>query len=118
MEQAHTLDWKVGLHVVGDAAMEMVLQAFHRVNTHSRTYDRGHTLEHAFSPVPGALVRTRDLGIGVTLHHALVYILAGNMHSYWGQLRAGALLGSIPVAFVYSFFVEHYVSGITGSVKG
>jgi len=27
-------------------------------------------------------------------------------------------LGSIPVALVYSFFVEHYVSGLTGSVKG
>jgi multiple sugar transport system permease protein len=37
---------------------------------------------------------------------------------YWGELMAGALLGSIPVAFVYSFFVEYYVSGITGSVKG
>lgn len=37
---------------------------------------------------------------------------------YWGELMAGALLGSIPVAVVYSFFVEHYVSGITGSVKG
>jgi multiple sugar transport system permease protein len=37
---------------------------------------------------------------------------------YWGQLMAGALLGSVPVAVVYSFFVEHYVSGITGSVKG
>ena len=37
---------------------------------------------------------------------------------YWGQLMAGALLGSIPVAFIYSFFVEHYVAGITGSVKG
>jgi multiple sugar transport system permease protein len=37
---------------------------------------------------------------------------------YWGPLMAGALLGSIPVAFVYSFFVEHYVSGLTGSVKG
>ena len=31
---------------------------------------------------------------------------------------SGALLGSIPVAIVYSFFVEHYVSGLTGSVKG
>jgi multiple sugar transport system permease protein len=37
---------------------------------------------------------------------------------FWGQLMAGALLGSIPVAIVYSFFVEHYVSGLTGSVKG
>ena len=37
---------------------------------------------------------------------------------FWGPLMAGALLGSIPVAIVYSFFVEHYVSGMTGSVKG
>jgi multiple sugar transport system permease protein len=38
---------------------------------------------------------------------------------YWGQLMAAALLGSIPVAIIYSFFVEHYVSGLTsGAVKG
>ena len=37
---------------------------------------------------------------------------------FWGQLMAGALLGSIPVALVYSFFVEYYVTGLTGSVKG
>jgi multiple sugar transport system permease protein len=37
---------------------------------------------------------------------------------FWGSLMAGALLGSIPVAFIYSFFVEHYVAGMTGSVKG
>ena len=37
---------------------------------------------------------------------------------FWGPLMAGALLGSIPVAIVYSFFVEHYVAGLTGSVKG
>ncbi len=36
---------------------------------------------------------------------------------HWGPLMAGALFGSLPVAFVYSFFVEHYVSGLTGSVK-
>ena len=32
-------------------------------------------------------------------------------------LRRGALLGSIPVALVYSFFVEHYVSSMTGAIK-
>ena len=37
---------------------------------------------------------------------------------FWGPLMAGALLGSVPVAFIYSFFVEHYVAGLTGSVKG
>ena len=37
---------------------------------------------------------------------------------YWGPLMAGALLGSIPVALVYSMFVEHYVTALTGAVKG
>lgn len=37
---------------------------------------------------------------------------------FWGALMAGALFGSVPVAFVYSFFVEHYVSGMAGAVKG
>ena len=37
---------------------------------------------------------------------------------FWGPLMAGALLGSIPVALMYSFFVEHYVAGLTGAVKG
>jgi multiple sugar transport system permease protein len=32
---------------------------------------------------------------------------------------APAPLGSIPVAIIYSFFVEHYVTGLTaGGVKG
>jgi len=37
---------------------------------------------------------------------------------FWGPLMAGALLGSVPVALMYSFFVEHYVAGLTGAVKG
>jgi multiple sugar transport system permease protein len=36
---------------------------------------------------------------------------------HWGALMAGALLGSLPVAVLYSFFVEYYVSGMTGAVK-
>ncbi len=36
---------------------------------------------------------------------------------HWGALMAGALLGSVPVAIMYSFFVEYYVAGMTGAVK-
>ena len=36
---------------------------------------------------------------------------------HWGALMAGALLGSLPVAIMYSFFVEYYVAGMTGAVK-
>jgi multiple sugar transport system permease protein len=36
---------------------------------------------------------------------------------HWRALMAGALLGSLPVAVIYSFLVEYYVSGMTGAVK-
>jgi multiple sugar transport system permease protein len=36
---------------------------------------------------------------------------------HWGALMAGALCASVPVALVYSFFVEHYVAGMTGALK-
>ena len=49
---------------------------------------------------------------------AIAELVRGDVF-YWGQLMAAALLGSIPVAIIYSFFVEHYVAGLTaGGVKG
>ena len=35
----------------------------------------------------------------------------------WGSLMAGALVGSLPLVILYSFFVEYYVSAMTGAVK-
>lgn len=35
----------------------------------------------------------------------------------WGALMAGALFGSLPVVILYSFFVDSYVSSMTGAVK-
>jgi len=35
----------------------------------------------------------------------------------WGSLMAGALVGSLPLVVLYAFFVEYYVSAMTGAVK-
>ena len=38
---------------------------------------------------------------------------------FWGSLMASAVLGSFPIAILYSFFVKYYVQGLTaGAVKG
>lgn len=66
--------------------------------------------------------------------YALVFMSAGTMKTipvgtvsdliradvlFWGSLMASAVLGSVPVAVIYSFFVEQYVGGLTaGAVKG
>ncbi|HEY7765893.1 MAG TPA: carbohydrate ABC transporter permease [Aestuariivirgaceae bacterium] len=46
----------------------------------------------------------------------LTQLVEGDVY-HWGSLMAGALLGSLPVAIFYSFFVEHYVASLTGAVK-
>jgi multiple sugar transport system permease protein len=46
----------------------------------------------------------------------LTELVQGDVYQ-WGALMAGSLLGSLPVAIFYSFFVEYYVSSLTGAVK-
>ena len=66
--------------------------------------------------------------------YALIFMSSGTMKTiavgtvsdlikadtlFWGSLMASAVLGSVPIAILYSFFVKHYVSGLTaGAVKG
>jgi multiple sugar transport system permease protein len=65
--------------------------------------------------------------------YALIFMSSGSMKTipvgtvsdlikadtlFWGSLMASAVLGSFPIAFLYSFFVKYYVSGLTaGAVK-
>jgi multiple sugar transport system permease protein len=66
--------------------------------------------------------------------YALVFMGSGNMKTvpvgvvtdliradvyFWGSLMAAGILGSVPVAIAYSFFVDKYISGMTaGATKG
>lgn len=65
-----------------------------------------------------ALIFLTDTSVRTVPVGAIAELIRGDVF-YWGQLMAAALLGSIPVAIIYSFFVEHYVAGLTaGAVKG
>nr|WP_133774216.1 carbohydrate ABC transporter permease [Enterovirga rhinocerotis] len=46
----------------------------------------------------------------------LTELVRGDVYE-WGALMAGALVGSLPVVILYSFFVDYYVSSMTGAVK-
>ncbi|WP_156381638.1 carbohydrate ABC transporter permease [Aurantimonas sp. Leaf443] len=46
----------------------------------------------------------------------LTELVRGDVYE-WGSLMAGALIGSLPVVILYSFFVDYYVSSMTGAVK-
>ena len=66
---------------------------------------------YALTLVTASSERTIPVGVLVQLTRADFY--------FWGPLMAGALAGSIPVALIYSFFVDQYAAGLTaGAVKG
>jgi len=66
---------------------------------------------YALTLVTSSSERTLPVGVLVQLSRADVY--------FWGPLMAGALLGSVPIALIYSLFVDQYTSGLTaGAVKG
>ncbi|MDB5807517.1 MAG: ABC-type sugar transport system, permease component [Betaproteobacteria bacterium] len=64
---------------------------------------------YALTFISSSEVKTVPVGVITELVDGDVY--------HWGALMAGALFGSVPVAVLYSFFVEYYVSGMTGAVK-
>jgi multiple sugar transport system permease protein len=64
---------------------------------------------YALTFISSSEVKTVPVGVVTELVEGDVY--------HWGSLMAGALLGSLPVAILYSFFVEYYVAGMTGAVK-
>lgn len=55
--------------------------------------------------------------------HLLHVYTVGSLHFqdalFLGELRAAFLVGSVPVALLYSFFMDYFVSGLTaGALKG
>jgi multiple sugar transport system permease protein len=64
---------------------------------------------YALTFISSSEAKTVPVGVVTELVEGDVY--------HWGSLMAGALFGSLPVAILYSFFVEYYVSGLTGAVK-
>jgi len=64
---------------------------------------------YALTFVSSSEMKTVPVGVITELIEGDVY--------HWGALMAGALFGSLPVAVLYSFFVEYFVSGMTGAVK-
>jgi multiple sugar transport system permease protein len=97
--------WKAMLYIIFPIALPGILSAGIFAFTLSWN-------EFIYALVFLSSAEEKTVSVGVTSE-----LVRGDVF-YWGQLMAGALLGSVPVAFIYSFFVEHYVAGLTGSVKG
>jgi predicted amidohydrolase YtcJ len=81
-------DWRVATHAVGDAAIDLVLNAYEKANAERSIVGRRWSIEHAFIGRPDHLPRIKALGLAISAQNHL-YLAGPSLVKYWGATRAG-----------------------------
>ncbi len=85
--ELNRMGWRVTTHVVGDAAIDMVLDSYEKVNAEKSIIGRRWMLEHAFMAWPDHMARMKQLGLIVSVQNHL-YLAGPSLVRYWGPKRA------------------------------
>jgi predicted amidohydrolase YtcJ len=81
-------DWRVATHAVGDAAIDLVLNAYEKANADRSIVGRRWSIEHAFIGRPDQLPRMKALAVAIAAQNHL-YLAGPSLVKYWGAERAG-----------------------------
>ncbi|MCX7379465.1 MAG: amidohydrolase [Alphaproteobacteria bacterium] len=85
IRQAHDAGWQIGVHANGDAAIDVVLEAFERATDAEGRRRLRHRIEHCSILDTGQIARMARLGISPSF-------LIGHVH-FWGRAFRDRLLG-------------------------
>lgn len=98
--------WEVGCHAVGDAALQTVLDSYEAVLGDFPGLPRGAlVVEHAMLAPAHLRRRAAGLGIGISVHPAILFAFGADIVRHWGQraedanpvdewLKEGALIAA------------------------
>jgi len=78
--------WRVATHAVGDAAIDLVLDAYESADKESSIAAKRWTIEHGFIPRPEHFARIKKLGLVLSVQDHL-YLAAPSLKAYWGEKR-------------------------------
>jgi predicted amidohydrolase YtcJ len=87
---AAQLGWQMGVHCVGDAGIDQVLDAYAGVHARHPLPGKRWTLIHMMAARPEHFARAREMGLVITAQQPLMYALAAGFVKYWGPTRAAA----------------------------
>jgi predicted amidohydrolase YtcJ len=79
--------WRVATHAVGDAAMDLVLDAYEAAHRDRPIVGQRWTVEHAFIGRADHLPRLRALAVAIAAQDHL-YLAGPSLVKYWGRDRA------------------------------
>jgi predicted amidohydrolase YtcJ len=87
VRKLNRLGWRVATHAVGDAAIDLVLDAYERADEDESIVGKRWAIEHGFIPRADQFPRMKALGVHVTAQDHL-YLAAPSLVKYWGVERA------------------------------
>jgi predicted amidohydrolase YtcJ len=83
----HDAGYQVALHTIGDAAVDMALDAIEKAMSANPRPDPRHRLEHSVLNSDNALQRTRDLGVVISTQPTVIRAFADAVGRIWGEER-------------------------------
>ncbi len=104
VENAHRNDFQIGIHANGDVTIEMVLNAYERVQRSWPRNDPRHRIEHCSLVNPALLQRIKDLGVipapfyTYVHYHGNKWVEYGEEKMRWMFAHKSFLDYNIPVA--------------------
>ena len=85
--------WRIGIHAIGDRAVQTVLDAYEQVITDNPGLPPGTlVIEHAFLADATQRARASRLGVGITVQQPLLYEQGAQLLAGWGKERTGQIL--------------------------
>jgi len=88
LKAARGAGWPIGVHVTGDKALDLAIDAFERAYGDNKEFGTQNSLIHAYLPSPEAFERTARLNLGVALQPPFIEAWGEYVRDFLGERRA------------------------------
>lgn len=88
----HDAGYQVACHALGDAAVDLALDAIEAAMNANPRPDPRHRIEHATLNTDEALQRTKDLGVVISTQPQVIRMYADVLEGVWGEERVQRLV--------------------------
>ena len=107
VEEAHRAGWQVAIHANGDVAIDMVLNAYERVQKLWPRADCRHRIEHCSLVNPSLLQRIEDAGVIPVPFYTYAYYHGEKWREYGAE--------KMEWMFAHKSFLDHGIPAAPGS---
>jgi len=88
----HDTGLQVCTHVIGDAAVDLTLEAYEAAMNANPRSDPRHRIEHAVLSTPEATQKMKDLGVPVSTEPAFIYLFGEGWRTIFGEERMDRIM--------------------------